>query len=482
MPSPLQYGPWEPDRAPHMSPALTEATNVLSIAGAYAPFPGHVPISGAVLPSAAKGFFPTVLADGTPMIYGATRDTIYLVRNGAITSLYTPGTISAQRWWFGQVGGKVCAGTEGIEPVGGSLGTAMSPLGGSPPQAAVGAVVDRDFLVLGNLRNEPVDGSVPNRVRWSGVTNPDTWGTDIATGADFEDMHDEGGPVVQIARTGLIFSRRAITRMQRTGNPSTVFAFTTLELERGAVSAGAVCEAGALTAFKADDGFFVHDGTQPIPIGQEKVDGWFADNADSSKTDLIRSGYDPVHRCILWAFAENGQAANNAMICFSLANSRWTLIRLAMQDISPSASFAATIESMPTPDTDPIPWDDASRAGKRPVFAGIDSSNRYGTFTGANLASTITTGDFQSSPGKRAFIAGTRPLTDAAAAQVAVGSKAQKVSDAVAWAAATAPGVDGVCPQRADARFHRFRQTTSAGDDWERSVGLELDLQEAGER
>jgi hypothetical protein len=482
MPSPLQYGPWEPDRAPHMSPALTEATNVLSIAGAYAPFPDHAPVSGATLPSAAKGLFPTILSDGTPLIYAATKNTIYLVRSGAVVSLYTPGSLSAQRWWFGQVGGKVCAGTEGIAPVGGALGAAMTPLGGSPPQAAVGTVVDRDFLVLGNLRGEPVDGTVPNRVRWSGVTNPDTWGTDIATGADFEDMHDEGGPVIQISRTGLVFSRRAITRMQRTSNPSTVFAFTTLELGRGAVAAGAVCEAGALTAFKADDGFFIHDGTQPVPIGQEKVDAWFAANADSSKIALMRSGYDPVHRCIMWAFAENGQTANSAMLCFSLADTRWTLIRKAMQDVAPSATLPATVESMPTPDTDPIPWDDGSRAGKRPVLAGVDSSNSYGTFTGANLASTITTGDLQASPGKRAFIAGARPLTDAATVQVAVGSKAQKVSDAIAWGAASVPGVDGVCPQRADARFHRFKETNSAGDNWTRSVGLELDLQEAGER
>lgn len=482
MSSPLKYGEWRPDEAAHMSPDLTEATNVLSVAGAYAPFPDHSPVSGATLPSPAKGLFPTLRPDGTPLVYAATRDTIYLTRNGSISALYTPGTISAQRWWFGQVGGKVCAGTDGIAPVGGDLGAAMTPLGGSPPQAAVGAVVDRDFLVLGNLKNEPVDGDVPNRVRWSGVTNPDTWGTDIATGADFEDMHDEGGPIVQIARTGLVFSRRAITRMVRTDNPSTVFAFTTLELERGAMTAGAVCEAGALTFFKADDGFFMHDGTQPYPIGQEKVDGWFSDNFENSKIGLMRSGYDPIHRCVMWAFAEVGQTANSAMLCFSLANSRWTLIRKAMQDVAPSGTLPASIESMPTPDTDPISWDDPSRAGKKPVLAGVDSSNRYGTFTGSTLATIITTGDYQSSPGKRAFVAGARPLSDASTAQVAVGSKAQKASDAIVWGVPSGPGVDGICPQRADARYHRFKSTTNAGDSWTRSVGLELDLQEAGER
>jgi hypothetical protein len=110
--------------------------------------------------------------------------------------------------------------------------------------------------------------------------------------------------------------------MQRTGNPSTVFAFTTLELGRGAIASGAVCENGPLVAFRADDGFFLHDGNQAVPIGTDKVDDWFANNADPSRIDLIRSGYDPVHRCFLWAFAETGQTANSAMICFSLADGR----------------------------------------------------------------------------------------------------------------------------------------------------------------
>jgi hypothetical protein len=104
--------------AAHMSPALTEATNVLSLAGAYAPFPAHVPVPGTVLPSPAKGFFPTINGDGSALVYSATKDTIYLIRNGSIRTLYSGSPIAAQRWWFAQVGGKVCAGCDGLPPVG----------------------------------------------------------------------------------------------------------------------------------------------------------------------------------------------------------------------------------------------------------------------------------------------------------------------------------------------------------------------------
>jgi hypothetical protein len=470
--------------APHMSPALVQADNVLPIAGAYEPCASHVPLSGATLPGPAKGFFPTLQPDGTPLIYAATQDTISLVRNGFLSTMYTVAGLKAQRWWFAQVGGKVCAGTEGIPPVGASLAAPMTALGGNPPSAAVGAVVNRDYLVLGNLKGEPEDGTVENRVRWSGMMNPDTWGTNIATGADFEDMHDEGGPVVAISgrSVGLVFQRKAITRMQFTGNPSTVFAFTVLELGRGAVSAGAVCDAGPIVCYYGDDGFFAHDGSQSIPIGDGKVNDWFANTADSGKFDLMRSGYDPLRRCVMWAFAEQGASANSAILCYSIPEARFTLIRLAMQDIAASGTLPASIETMPTPDTATVSWDDGIYAGKKPVLAGIDSSNRYGTFTGPAMAPSWTTGDFQAAPGKRAFVSGVRPIVDAPGVQVAVGTRSQLPSDPIVWNPATVQGVDGVCPQRADARYHRFKVTAPNEAVWTRGTGVEVEMQEAGER
>ena len=483
-PVPLKFGEWRPDMAPHMSPALAEATNVLPIAGDYAPFPAHVPLTGTTLPEAAKGFFPTLMSDGAPVIYAATRSKVFRITNGATALAYDASPLRAERWWFAQVGGKLCAGCAGLAPVGGKLGATLVPLGGSPPSAAVGAVVNRDYLVLGDLKNDGVDGAVANRVRWSGILNPDTWGTNVGTGADFEDMLDEGGPVVQITgrSVGTVFQRRAITRMQYTGSPSTVFAFTTVEIGRGAVSAGAVCDVGALVFYRADDGFFAWDGTQSIPIGTDRVDGWFGDNADPAKLAFMRSGYDPQHRCVMWAFVENGQAANSAILSYSLADQKFTLIRLAMQDIAASATLPATLESMPTPDTATISWDDGIYAGKRPVLAGINSANTYGTFTGASLASTIVTGDLQAAPGERSFVAGVRPLIDAAGVTIAVGEREQATKDAVVWNPASALGVNGVCPQRFDGRYLRYRQLTGAGEAWTRSTGLEIDVQGSGER
>jgi hypothetical protein len=378
----IQLGEWRPDRAPHMSPDLSEAVNVLSVAGGYAPVPSHVPVTGTHLGFRAQGFFSVPSASGQPIVYSATGQRVYRIRNGSFDQAYYGGDISDAPWWFAQLAGEIIAGNRYVSPAAGRPGETFTAVSSDAPAAACGAIVDRNFLMLGNITQDGIDGPKPARVRWSGFRNIRTWGTSVGTQADFEDMHDEGGPVVAITGrvTGLVFQRKAITRI--TPNPTTVFQFDTLELGRGPISRGAVCDIGPFAFYRADDGFFVHDGMQSLPIGTDKVDHWFADNVNPARLERISSGYDPTTRCVLWAFPEVGQDDNSAIISYSMADQRWTLIRKAMQYIGASATFPATIESMPTPDTAGVSWDD-------PVYAENSRCSRASTATGPMARSRV---------------------------------------------------------------------------------------------
>jgi hypothetical protein len=475
----IQLGEWRPDRAPHMSPDLSEAVNVLSVAGGYAPVPSHVPLTGTHLGFRAQGFFSVPSVTGQPIVYSATGQRVYRIRNGSFDQAYYAGDISDAPWWFAELAGEIITGNRFVSPVAGNPGNEFAPVSADAPAAACGAVVDRNFLMIGNLTSDGVDGPQPARVRWAGFRNIRTWGTSVGTQADFENMHDEGGPVIQITRQ-TVFQRKAITRI--TPNPTTVFQFDTVEIGRGPITRGAVCNIGLFDAFIADDGFFLWNGIQSVPIGDEKVNDWFAKNVNPARVDRISSGYDPTTRCILWAFPEIGQDDNSAIISYSMADQRWTLIRKAMQYIGASATFPATVESMPTPDTSGVSWDDPIYAGKKPVLAGIDSNHTYGTFTGSAMAYTLTTGDYISAPGQRSFVSGVRPIIDDTATTVAVGIRAQRDSDPIIWNPATSPGVDGKCPARADARTLRYRMAGNAANTWSRAVGIELDVQPSGER
>lgn len=480
---PIAFGPWEPDRAPHMSPALSEAVNVLPVAGAYAPFPAHVETDGAFLPTPARGFFAAPLADGSPIVFGATDSAIYRLRMGSTQLLYSNPGMATAPWSFAQFSGRIIAVNPGAPPLGATPGNAFTALGGSPSPAHCCAVVEKNFLVLGNLVADGVDGAVSNRVRWSGFVNPDTWGTSVGTQADFEDMPDEGGPVVAITgrETGTVFQRKAIVRMQYVGLPN-VFAFTTVEQGRGALSAGAVCDVGNLDFFISDDGFYVWDGTGATPIGTDKVDRWFATRVNMDRLDRIVSGFDPVSRCVLWAFPQAGETYPSTMLAFSLGDGRWTQVDVAVEQIGASATLPTSLELMPTPDLAHISFDDPAYAGGVPVLAAIDSSHVYGTFTGAPLAATLVTGDWQSKTGQRSYITGVRPLIDCPGVTVATGGRDQTGAHSVSWGADTGVGVDGACPQRADGRYVRYRMTTPANEAWTRAVGIEPAMRASGRR
>jgi hypothetical protein len=169
-------------------------------------------------------------------------------------------------------------------------------------------------------------------------------------------------------------------------------------------------------------------------------------------------------------------------LAYSLADQRFTLIRVSAEQIGASATLPMTLESMPTPDVSSVSWDDPQYAGQAPILAGIDASHAYGTFNGANLAATLTTGDFQSAPGRRTFVTGIRPLVDCATVTVAVGEREQSSSDAVAFNPAMMPGVDGMCPARFDGRYMRYRAQTPAAANWSRATGIEVRLQSTGLR
>lgn len=480
----MTFGAWEPDRMPYMSPSLTEAVNVLPVAGAYQPASGILEESGMVLPAAARTLFSIPLPDNTPLIYAGTTSKVYRLSAGTVTQVYDAGAITPDYFRFAQFAGRTIAINPYVNPIGGTP-TAMTftALGGTPPKAKCVGVVDGNFLVLGNLQNDGVDGLQPNRIRWSGFGNPDTWGTNVGTQADYNQMPDDGGPVIAITsqETAAVFQRNMISRMQYVGPPN-VFDFTIVERARGAVSTGAVCQAGDLVFFYSDDGFYVWNGVSSTPIGTDKVDQWFRSRLDHTRLDAIFSAFDPVSRCVIWGFPDLLSPTIKQMIVFSLGDQRWSTISMPVEIIATSASLPRTLESMPTPDTFGGSFDDPAYAGGVPVLAGIDTNHNYGSFIGSTLASRITTGDYEVAPGERAIVQSVRPIIDSANVTVSLGLKNQTNADTPTWTDATAITVNGTVPCRANARFVSVRLETPQNDNWTRTVGFEPNVKVGGKR
>jgi hypothetical protein len=113
-------------------------------------------------------------------------------------------------------------------------------------------------------------------------------------------------------------------------------------------------------------------------------------------------------------------------------------------------------------------------------LAGVDTTNTLSGWLGATLAATVETGETDAQ-GRRMFVGGLRPLTDAVAPSCAVGWR-NLFRDQVTYTTATAQEVTGICPQRISGRYARAQVTIPAGDPWSYLQGVDVMARPEGAR
>ncbi|SCW56969.1 hypothetical protein SAMN02927924_01431 [Sphingobium faniae] len=484
-PIPIPFGPWEPDRASFDSGALTEAANVVPVAGGYGPTYGFEPRAASLTPPIAGAM---VISNDrvSQYIYAGSGQNIYVSTNGAaFASVYaTTGLSAPNRWQFARFVGKAIGVHPQKAPVGGDIGSAMTPLAGSPPLARVAGVVG-NFLVLGDL-DDGIDGPRPNRVRWSGFRNPGTWGTNIGTQADFNDMPDEGGIVEGVIgrEFGTVFQRYMISRMTYIGPPA-VFQFDVVEKKRGAIAPGAIIDAGLLAAFIADDGFFLWDGTSSTPIGAQRVNEYFRKRISPGTEGRITGMFDPLDQTVSWAYCTDDSGLLTERLTYSLIENRWTFSDLRGHWFMSGFDIGYTLEQLDQfgpLDTLPFSLDDPKLLGGQPRAVGFDASGNYGALNGGVLEARFETGDWQAAPGSRAFVNAVRPMVDAQTVTCAAGTRQQVLHDPISWTPDCAQATDGRCPMRASGRYVRARTNIPAGQSWTRATGIEVHASAEGLR
>lgn len=485
-PVPIPWGPWEPDRATFQSEALVDALNVAPMPGGYGPLNGFLP-SASMLSTPIRGA--SVLSDQRSQvyIYAGSGNEIHVSNNGTpFYSVYDAGTTLSDlfRWQFTRFVGKAIGVHPQVAPVAGDLGDTMTTLTGGAPVAKVTGVIG-NFLVLGDL-DDGIDGSRPNRIRWSGFRDPTSWGTNPATQADFNDMLDDGGVVQGIVgrEFGTIFQRYAISRMTYVG-PPTVFAFDVVEKRRGAISAGCIIDAGLLSAYIADDGFFLWDGTSSTPIGTQRVNEFFRRRLYSGAEDKIVGAFDPLSSTIEWAYPIDSTGILKERLIYSLTENRWARSDLQGYWFMSGFDVGYTLEQLDAfgpLDTLPFSLDDPKLMGGRARAVGFDLNGAYGPLTGDALPGVLETGDWQSGPGMRAFVNAIRPQTDADVVTCAAGVRQQTLNDSIIYTNDAPKALDGKCPMRANGRYMRFRANIAGMQTWTRTTGIEAYLAGEGRR
>ena len=407
---------------------------------------------------------------GTYTSGGTATSYKYLQDVSRTASAYTTTTL----WTFAQFG-QILIGANGLDKLQAwTVGTSslFADLAAAAPTAQFVTTV-RDFVVTGKT------SSYPNRVQWSDINDATDWTAGAGSQSDYQDIPD-GGEVRGITggEFGLVLLERSIVRMTYVGAPL-FFQFDTLTRSLGCYESRSIIQFGGLTFFLSDDGFYVCDGQQVLPIGNEQVDRWFYNNADPGKMDQMSTAIDPVNKIVTWCFTDIFN--QKKLLIYNWILKKWTYGDTTADYVSTIATSSTDLESLallyPSIDTVPASLDSRIWSGGKLLLGGVDAT-KIVSFGGSNLTATITTGDL-SAEGLESIVTLARPLIESGSATVSIASR-KRLDANIAYGSAVSADSDNRVSLRSRGKFHRLSVVPSG--NWTAAVAMDVTIVPTGGR
>lgn len=495
----VAYGKWLPDLPELDNPGLTEALNVLPISGSYRPFRPLATQSGA-LASRPYGAVSVRDSTGNSFLYAGTATDLYQRAAGSWTDRSTAvsyTTSSLDYWRFAQFDSFVVATNYADLPqkleIGDSADFEALADTGTAPQARVVGVIGR-FLVLGNTI-DGTNGVVPHRLQWSAIDDCTDWPipetADARTkqsGQQF--MQSAQGAVMAIEgeeQFGIVFQRSGISRVTYVGG-DIVFQFDNIDSSRGLLCPNAVATVGKRRFFPSSEGFFVTDGVNVEPIGDQQVDRFFLDNLDASYPERVYQAVDRSNKIIYFAFPGPGNTGGqpNMLIVYNYLEQRWTRCLQVLELLIPGLTIATSIDDFdllfPSIDDITPPLDSPFWSGGSAALFGFDPTFQVGTLSGDPGTATIDGQEIELNPGLYTYVEGVKPLVSGNGTPVdvtvALGSR-DLTDDVVAYSIDTdRTASTGFCDFDSEARYFRTRMKIVG--DFREAIGVEFQQRRAG--
>jgi hypothetical protein len=474
----LTFGEWMPDQ-PSVSGALTDAKNVVSQAIGYGPFPAPVTFSTSNAAEDLTSLYAAKQPNGDTALFAAGSTKIYSVSGvGAITQVKSGmTTANIDRVRFTQFGKTVisCNNAEKLQAWTLGTSTSFADLSATAPIAKYITVV-RDFVVVANTLETTQQ---QYRVRWSAINDETDWTENVNTQSDYQDIPD-GGQIVGIrgGEFGLVFLERAIHRMSYVGTPF-IFQFDNISRGKGCMVAGSIAQYQGITFFLSDDGFYMCDGQNITPIGAEKIDRYFIDNASDSDYGTMSAAVDPIRKLVIWNFKTI--YGNRNVLIYNFKTQKWTYGDAGTDYLSEASTSSVTLEQLDSISSsiDALTTSLDSRlyvGGK--YFLGGTLATRVMSFTGASQTAVISTGDLDI--GANSVVTLARPIVDNGSATVAIASRTL-LDQGVSFNTAVAASSENRVPLRSAGRYHRLK-ITPTGSSWKNAISVDVDVTPQGIR
>lgn len=474
----IVFGEWMPDQ-PGISGALSDAKNCVSQAVGYGPFPNAVEFSAAAAENLTS-LFASKQPDGVTKLFAAGRSKIYTVSGVGAVTLVNSGytTAATERFRFTQFGDNVIGTDNSSKLQSWVLGTstAFADLSASAPVAKYITVV-RDFVVVANTFESSKQEQY--RVRWSGLNDETIWTPSATNQSDFQDIVD-GGQIMGIrgGEFGLVLLERSIHRMSYIGTPF-IFQFDNISRNKGCMVSGSIAQYQGITFFLSDDGFYMCDGQQVMPIGSEKIDRWFLDDVSENDYSTMSAAVDPVRKLILWNY--KSKDGSRKLLAYNFNTKKWTCTDAGTDYISDASSASSTLEELDSVsssiDALATPMDSILFTGGK-YFLGGTLATKVMTYTGTPMSARIQTGDIEA--GGQSLVTLARPQVDQGSATVALASR-RLLNQDITYSTPLAASDDNRVSLRGSGKYHRI-QVNPTGDRWKSAVAVDIDVTSQGIR
>lgn len=478
-PQKIAFGEWTPDVSDRLSGA-NEAKGVVARGGGYGPFAAPVSVNDgdADLSADCRGAVTVINADGDAETFAGDAEKLYRLNSGAFDDVSQAGGYSLDtedHWVFAAFGQFVVGVAPGEEPQVYEIGssTEFADLTSSAPQLT-SIWRTGDFLM----------GGLGFSVHWSAFNNIADWTPDPGTQADSQTLDQAGGEVMGGigGLYGTIFQERQIRRYTYLGPPAIFdFELDAVEKRRGALSRFAFLPLGQLIPYASEQGFYIFDGQQSIPIGENKVDEYFRNRLDFARRDLVCAAYDSAQKAVVFGFPIAGETSITELLIFSMTDRKWTHDEIEAEFLFETVGASFTVDNISGffgfDNIDLVPGlsiDSAAFRGGDTRLGSFNTAHALQTFTGQARPATIDTVEAELFPGRRGLVTELWPIVDAqqrANVSARVGHRTLP-GDNPTFTAAAVMNPYGVCEVRVDNRFLRARLDLAAETSWTRADGL----------
>lgn len=496
LPTPIiEFGPWLPDRGILASDGVLEAKNVIPRKDHYAPANSLTTISSA-LSARCVGAIAARDAEGDVFVMAGDASKLYSLTAGTFSDVSKVGGYSTPadaNWEFVIWGSSVIATnyTDAVQSFDVNTSSIFADMITSTlkPKARHVAVV-RDFVVLGGT-NDAVDGEKPNRVWWSGLNNNLTFDPSESTLSDFNDF-PSGGWVQRIVggeQFGLVFFETEIRRMLFVGSPK-IFSFAIIDKNRGTDIPNSVVTNGLLTCFHCEEGFFVTDGNQSMPIGDGQIDKWFSDNYDSTYSYRVSSAFDPVNKLFMWSFPSVNATGGvpDTILCWNWIDKKWSHIDINHEWLILSLTQGYTLDGLDAVGTDiddatlfPVSFDSRLWTGGELRIGAFDTTHKLAQFTGTTLQATIDTSVFQPNGKGLADVTAVQPLISGTTSVTQKLASSNRLGDTLTFGSAVAIDTYGRAHIPLSGQYFKAETIIAAGETGWKAQGIRLHATTAGD-